>query len=399
MFLVAITFLPFLVLALLYFIVEIRTVLQDNESWPHYLFLCVGKKVLLSLRSSILLTALAQINPTSEIDDEALNNEKKGDGFGSIPHSDKCGNESHGNLEERETQHSDVNLVISNFPNTGPQEVINEENRQQNINNSVKKVFKKNSDSMEEEQKINVTRQDAIKEKILNKSQENSVSTQLKRDKDFTSEQTIQLLEKKMGKQKKELMIVSEWVRLLRKENNALKMKISELESAKKVSDVLTNAKERNLEELLDGKSIQVQRLQCTVEMLDIENLELKAENDILATSEKRLNNEISALHISIANIDQEPDICWSLSTTDWKTKLDSDLLTWKTRIQKTLRKTDTFSTRSKLKRWTIKPMEPRKHRYANSIQYAPTDYMYKPVRAKSEKWLAQEENEFYNLF
>jgi len=393
---VAITSLPFLVLALLYFIVEIRTVLQDNESCPHCVFLCVGKKLLISLRSSILLTALTQINPASEIDDEILNNGKNRDGFGSIRLSGKSGNESHGKIEE--AQHSDVNLVISNIPSTGPQENIIEENRQQNIDTSAKKVIKKNPDSMEEEQTILVTQQDAIKEKILN-SQENSTSKQLKRDRDVTSERTIQLLEKKIEKQKKELTIVSEWVRLLRKENNALKMKILQLEGAKKVSDVLTNAKERNLEELLEGKSMQVQRLQCTVQMLDIENVDLKTENIILATSEKQLNKEINALQMTIAKIDQKPDIYQSQSTADWKTKLDIDLLTWKTRIQTTIRKTDSFSTRGQHKRWTIKRMEPRKHRHANRIQHAPTDYMYKPVQPKSEKWLAREENESYKLF
>jgi len=388
MFLVAITFLPFLVIALLYFIVQIRTVLQDDESWPHYVFLCVGKKVLLSLQSSILLTAMAQINPTIEIDDEILNNEKNGDSFESIlPLPEKSGNESHGNLEEREAQRPDLNVVISNFPSTGPQDNINEENSQQKNNNSVKKVFTKNSDSRKDEQTILVTQEDAIKEKKLHRSQENFISKQLKTDKDLvTSKQSIQFLEKKLRKQKKELTIVSEWVRLLRKENNALKMKLLQHESAKKVTDVLTNAKERNLEELLEGKTIQVQRLQCTFQMVDIENFELKAKNNILATREKQLKKEINTLKKTIAKIDQKPDIYESQETADWKAKLDSDVLTYKTRSQTTLRKTDSVSTRSKLKRWTIKRMEPRKHRYANRIQYAPTEYMSKQVRAKSEK-------------
>jgi len=398
MFLGVITFLAFLVIALLYFIVEIHPVLQDNESWPHYVFLCLGKKVLVSLRSSILLT-LAQINPFIEIDDEILNNEKKGDGFGSIlALSDKSANESHGNLEEREAQHSDINVVISNSPRTGPQENINEENRQQKKTNSAKKVFKKNSDSRDEEQTILVTQEDAIKGKILYKSQDNSISKQLKKDKDLvTTKQTIQYLEEKMGKQKKELTIVSEWVRLLRKENNALKTKLLQLEGAKKVSDILTDAKERNLEELLEGKSIQVERLQSAVQMLDIENVKLIAENDILWTTEKYLKEEINALEMTLAKIDQKPDTYQSQDTTDWKIKLDSDLLSWKTRIQTSLRKTD--SPRCQLKRWTIKLMEPDEHPYANRIQYAPTDYMYKSVRAESEKWLASEENESYNHF
>jgi len=202
-----------------------------------------------------------------------------------------------------------------------------------------------------------------------------------------------------MKKQKKELTIVSEWVRLLRKENNALKMKLLQFESTKKVSDVLTNAKERNLEKLLEGKSIQVQRLQRTFQMRGIENVNLKAENDILKTSEKQLKKEVNTLKMALSKIDQKPDIYQSQDTTDWKTKLDSDLLTWKTRIQTSLRKKGSFSTRCKLKRWTIKRMEPLKHRYANRMQYAPTDYMYKPVSVKSEKWLAREENESYNHF
>jgi len=181
MFVVAITFLPFLLIALLYFIVEILRVFQDNESWIQYVFLSLGKKVLLSFRSSVFLTTLAQMNPPIEIDDEIRNNEKKGDGFVSIlPLSDKSGNQSHENLEESEAQHSDLNVVISNFQSTGPSENINEENRQQKKNNSVKKVFKKNSDSREEEPTI---QEDAIKENILHKSQENSISKKLKKDK------------------------------------------------------------------------------------------------------------------------------------------------------------------------------------------------------------------------
>jgi len=396
MFLVAITFLPFLVIVLLYFIREICTAFQNYNSWPHVL-LCMGKKVLIALRSSILLSAWAQINFNIEIDDEILNKENERDAFGSIlPISDKSDNESDGKFEEKEALHSDLNVVISNFPKTVPWENIDKVNLHQRKNIGAKKVFKRNSDSSDEKQTILAPQEDVVKKKLLPKSQENK---QLEEYSDLVnSRRTVQLLEKQMEKQKKELMIVSEWVRLLRRGNNALKTKLFNLESAKKVSDVLTNAKERNLEELLEGKSIQVQRLQCTVKMLDIENLELKAEKDVFASSEMQLKKEINKLKMTLAKIDQKRDIYLSQDTSDWKSKLDSDLSRWKTRIQTSLRKTDPFSARSKLKRWTIKRMEPHKHRYENSMQYAPTDYVYKPPSPKFE-WIAGEESDYYKYF
>jgi len=355
----------------------------------------------MGLRSSILLSAWAQIHCNIEIKDEILKKEKEGDGYGSIlPLSDKSDNDSDGKLEEREALHSDLNVVVSNFPKTVPEDNIDKENPRQRKNISAKKVSNRNSDSSDEKQTILAPEEDVVKDKIQLNSQENCENKQLKEYSDLvTSRQTIDLLEKQMEKQKKEFMIVSEWVRLLRGENNALKTKIVNLESATKVSDVLTNAKERNLEELLEGRSIQVQRLQCTVQMLDIEILDLKAENDVYASSEKQLKNEINALKMTLAKIDQKRDICLSEATSDWKSKLDSDLSKWKTRIQTSLRKTDPFSARSKLKRWTIKRMEPHKHRYENSMQYAPTDYLYKPVRRKYEKWIAEEESDCYNYF
>jgi len=165
-----------------------------------------------------------------------------------------------------------------------------------------------------------------IKEKMEHKSQENSTKKQLVEGNDLESIQTIQLLQKHIEKLKKELTIVSEWVRLLRYENNTLKVKVVRFEDAMKVSDLLTRRKLMNLEELLEAKSVQVESLQSAIQILDDENMRLKTEEDILASNERQLKHEINTLKSTIAKIEKKPNVHLSQDTANWKEKMDDDL-------------------------------------------------------------------------
>jgi len=224
-------------------------------------------------------------------------------------------------FEERKVQQAELNIAISDAPSDVSPDVLGSETVEQDSQESfLKKKLQKTSN---------------INEKI----------------------QTIQLLKNHISKLKDEFTLVSEWVRFLRNDNNTLKVKVTNIEKAKKTFDASMKEKLKKLEVMLEDKSNQVKNLWGVIQILDDENMKLKRKRDAWKSSEKQLKNEIKALKMNISNKMQKTNFYVSLDTVDWKKKVDHEFSARRNQIQNSVRKKSS-SSRSKLRRWTKRRMK-----------------------------------------
>jgi len=133
-----------------------------------------------------------------------------------------------------------------------------------------------------------------------------------------------------MAKLEKEFTIVSDYVRLLRNENNTLKAKAMKLEKAKNELDVLMKEKVKKLEMLLDDKNTEVEDLWGVIQITGAKNMKLRAKEKVLESCEKQLKKDIKLLKMTVAK--HRKTGIYSQDTANWKEKMDNECLAWRNR-------------------------------------------------------------------